>query len=70
MKKRQLGGREPIVEIVSLNDELFSFVNGDPLAALEQLQAAISGGGPTCDTFTCGSFGACSGFSCGTFKIV
>lgn len=69
MKKRMRGGREPIQEIVSLNDELFSFVAGDPLAALDERLAMVAGGGPACDTFTCTGFGSCSGFSCGTFKV-
>ncbi|PYQ57821.1 MAG: hypothetical protein DMF53_21670 [Acidobacteria bacterium] len=69
MKKQKRGGRAPIEEIVSLNDELFSFVTGDPLAALDERLAMVAGGGPSCDTFTCSSFGSCSGFSCGTFKV-
>ena len=69
MKKHKRGGREPIQEIVSLNDELFSLVTGDPLAALDERLAMVAGGGPSCDTFTCSSFGSCSGFSCGTFKV-
>jgi hypothetical protein len=69
MKKRQRGGREPSAEIVSLNDELFSLVTGDPLAALDERLAIVAGGGPACDVYTCSGFGACSGFSCGTFKI-
>jgi hypothetical protein len=70
MKKQKRGGREPIQEIVSLNDELFSFVTGDPLAALDERLALVAGGGPSCETFTCNSFGSCSGFSCGTFKVI
>jgi hypothetical protein len=70
MKKQKRGGRAPVQEIVSLNDELFSLVTGDPLAALDERLALVAGGGPSCETFTCSSFGACSGFSCGTFKIV
>ncbi|MFL6232891.1 MAG: hypothetical protein ACJ76N_07140 [Thermoanaerobaculia bacterium] len=69
MKKQKRGGRAPVQEIVSLNDELFSLVTGDPLAALDERLALVAGGGPSCETFTCSSFGACSGFSCGTFKI-
>lgn len=68
MKKQKRGGREPIQEIVSLNDELFSLVTGDPLAALDERLAVVAGGGTACDVYTCSSFGACSGFSCGTFK--
>jgi hypothetical protein len=70
MKKQKRGGREPIQEITSLNDELFSLVTGDPLAALDEQLAIIAGGGPSCETFSCTSFGACPGFTCGTFKIV
>jgi hypothetical protein len=70
MKKRTGGGREPVQEIVSLNDELFSFVTGDPLAALDERLAMIASGGLTCDTYTCASFGGCTSFTCGTFKIV
>lgn len=70
MKKKSRVGREPVQEIVSLNDELFSFVNGDPLAALDERLALVAGGGLTCDTYTCSGFGSCSGFTCGTFKIV
>lgn len=70
MKKQTPQQRAPVAEIVSLNEELFSLVNGDPLAALDERLALAVGGGPSCDTFTCSSFGACSGFSCVTFKIV
>ncbi len=70
MKKHKRGGREPVEEIVSLNDELFSLVTGDPLAALDERLAMVAGGGPSCDTFTCSSFGSCSGFTCGTFKVI
>jgi hypothetical protein len=69
MKKQKTGKREPIQEIVSLNDELFSLVTGDPLAALDERLAMVAGSGPACDSFTCTGFGACSGFSCGTFKV-
>jgi hypothetical protein len=69
VKKRQQGGREPIVEIVSLNDELFSLMTGDPLAILDERLAMAAGGGQVCDTYTCSPFGGCSSFSCGTFKI-
>jgi hypothetical protein len=69
MKKQKIGGREPIQEIVSLNDELFSFVTGDPLAALDERLAMVAGGGSACETFTCASFGGCTSFTCGTFKI-
>jgi hypothetical protein len=70
MKKQKRGGREPIQEIVSLNDELFSLVSGDPLAALEERLAVIASGGSTCETFSCSSFGGCTSFTCGTFKII
>ena len=69
MKKQKTGRGEPIQEIVSLNDELFSFVTGDPLAALDERLAMVSGGGAACETFSCASFSGCSSFSCGTFKI-
>ena len=69
MKKQKTGSREPIQEIVSLNDELFSLVTGDPLAALDERLAMVAGGGASCETFTCASFGGCTSFTCGTFKI-
>jgi len=69
MKKQKRGGREPIQEIVSLNDELFSFVTGDPLAALDERLAMVASGGSACETFTCSSFGGCTSFTCGTFKV-
>jgi hypothetical protein len=59
-----------VAEIVSLNDELFSLVNGDPLAALEERMALSIAGADPCGVYTCSGFGPCSGFSCGTFKIV
>jgi hypothetical protein len=69
MKKRTLEDRrEPVQEIVSLNDELFSFVTGDPLVALDERLAMVAGAGASCDTFRCSGFGSCSGFSCGTFR--
>lgn len=67
MKKQKAGRGEPIQEIVSLNDELFSFVTGDPLAALDERLAMVAGGGTSCDTFTCSSF-ACTTFSCGMYR--
>jgi hypothetical protein len=70
MKKKARGGREPVQEIVSLNDELFSFVTGDPLAALDERLVASGAGPDSCGVYTCSGFGSCSGFSCGTFKIV
>jgi hypothetical protein len=70
MKKQKQGGREPIQEITSLNDELFSLVTGDPFATLdERLLLAVSGA-LTCETYTCSSFGGCSSFTCGTFKVI
>ena len=70
MKKHKRGGREPIEEIVSLNDELFSLVTGDPLAALDERLALVASGGSVCETFTCSSFGGCGAFTCGTFKVI
>jgi hypothetical protein len=65
--KKEKGSR--IAEIVSLNEELFSLVTGDPMAALDQRLALAVGGVLTCDTFTCGSFsGSCGAFACGSFK--
>lgn len=59
-----------VPEIVSLNDEIFSMVSGDPMALLDQRLAAVAGGVFTCDTFTCGTFsGSCGAFACGSFKI-
>jgi hypothetical protein len=70
MKKRTLKGRrEPLQEIVSFNDELFSFVTGDPLAALDEQLAMVEGGGITCREFSCASFG-CASFSCETFRPI
>jgi len=69
MKKQKRGGKAPIQEIVSLNDELFSLVTGDPLAALDERLALVAGGGSACETFTCASFSGCTSFTCGTFKI-
>ena len=72
MQKRKPGGREPIQEIVSLNDELFSLVTGDPLAMLDERLALIARGGMNCPSFTCSGFGSatCSDFSCGTFRVI
>ncbi|HSU83090.1 MAG TPA: hypothetical protein VLR69_11775 [Thermoanaerobaculia bacterium] len=70
MKKHKGGGRAPIEEIVSLNDELFSLVTGDPLAALDERLANVVAGGLSCDSYTCSSFGGCGSFSCGTFKVI
>lgn len=69
MKKRTRGGRGPIQEIVSLNDELFSFATGDPLAALDELLAMVAGGGDICNGYTCGTLSGCTGYTCSTFKI-
>ncbi|HEY3571088.1 MAG TPA: hypothetical protein VGP73_24395 [Thermoanaerobaculia bacterium] len=70
MKKHQRGGREPIEEIVSLNDELFSLVTGDPLAALDERLAMVAAADGTCVSYTCSGFSGCGSFSCGTFKII
>jgi hypothetical protein len=67
MKKQKMGGREPVQEIVSLNDELFSLVTGDPLAALDE-QLAVVAGGITCGSFSCSSY-TCGSFTCGMFNI-
>jgi hypothetical protein len=70
MKKNRKGERVRVPEIVSLNEELFSLVSGDPLAGLDLALARALAGTFTCDTFTCGSYtGSCSAFACGTFKI-
>lgn len=72
MKKGKKDKRPRVPEIVSLNEELFSLISGDPLAAVDQyIELAIaSAGNFTCDTFTCGTYsGACGSFACGTFKI-
>jgi hypothetical protein len=59
-----------VPEIVSLNDEIFSMVSGDPGAWLDQRLAAVAGGVFSCDTFTCGTFsGSCGAFACGSFKV-
>lgn len=67
--KKRAGARLP--EIVSLNEELFSLVSGDPMAALDQyLAGGIAGKFFICDTFSCGNYsGSCSAFSCGNFNI-
>jgi hypothetical protein len=70
MKKHKRGGREPIEEIVSLNDELFSLVTGDPLAALDERLAMVAAADGTCASYTCSGFSGCGSFSCGTFKII
>jgi hypothetical protein len=69
MKKQKMGGREPVQEIVSLNDELFSLVTGDPLAALDERLAIVVGNGTICNNYTCGTLSGCTGYSCSTFKI-
>ena len=72
MKKGKRDKRARVPEIVSLNEELFSLVGGDPLATIDEHMAlAIAAAGNfICDTFTCGTFsGSCGSFACGTFKI-
>jgi hypothetical protein len=72
MKKGKKAQRTRVAEIVSLNEELFSLVSGDPLATIDQrIALAIAAAGNfICDTFTCGTFsGSCGSFACGTFKI-
>jgi hypothetical protein len=72
MKKGKKAQRTRVAEIVSLNEELFSLVSGDPLATIDQrIALAIAAAGSfTCDTFTCGTYsGVCGSFACGTFKI-
>jgi hypothetical protein len=72
MRKGKKDKRPRVAEIVSLNEELFSLVNGNPLATVDQhIALAIAAAGNfICDTFTCGTFsGSCGSFGCGTFKI-
>ena len=72
MKKGKKDKRPRVAEIVSLNEELFSLVNGNPLATIDQYieLAIVAAGNFTCDTFTCGTYsGVCASFACGTFKI-
>jgi hypothetical protein len=70
MKKGKKGKEPRIAEIVSLNEELFSLVTGNPMEALEQRLALAVGGLLTCDSFVCHTFsGSCGAFSCTTFKI-
>ncbi len=69
MKKHKRGGREPIEEIVSLNDELFSLVTGDPLAALDERLARVAVGGDICTGYVCGTLSGCTGYTCATYKI-
>lgn len=70
MRKHKRGGREPIEEIVSLNDELFSLVNGDPLAMLDERLAVVAADGVTCNGYVCSTLSGCPGFSCSTYKII
>lgn len=68
--KKSKKQRAKVPEIVSLNDEIFSLVAGDPMALLDQRLAAVAGGIFSCDGFACGGYsGTCSGFSCTGFKI-
>ena len=72
MKKGKKDKQPRVAEIVSLNEELFSLVSGDPLAAMDEYiaLAMAAAGNFTCDTFTCGTYsGSCGSFACGTFKI-
>jgi hypothetical protein len=72
MKKRKKD-KAPISEIVSLNEELFSFEAGTlQIEGLDRrLELAIAAAGNfVCDTFTCSNYsGTCGAFACGTFKI-
>lgn len=70
MKKHRRGGREPIEEIVSLNDELFSLVTGDPLAMLDERLAIAAADGTVCNSYTCGTLSSCPGYTCATFKLI
>lgn len=72
MKKNKKRSEPRVPEIVSLNEELFSLVSGNPLEALDQALALAGAlaGAFTCDTFTCSSYsGSCGAFACGTFKL-
>jgi hypothetical protein len=70
MKKSKRKAEPQVAEIVSLNEELFSLVSGDPLAGLDLALTRALAGAFTCDTFTCGSYtGSCGAFACGTFKL-
>ncbi|HEY2289119.1 MAG TPA: hypothetical protein VGM86_00335 [Thermoanaerobaculia bacterium] len=72
MRKGKKDKRPRVAEIVSLNEELFSLVNGDPLTTIDQhIELVIAAAGNfICDTFTCGTYsGVCSSFACGTFKM-
>jgi hypothetical protein len=72
MKKRKKNLVSRVPEIVSLNEELFSLVSGNPLATIDEhlALAMIAAGNLTCDTFTCGTYsGVCGSFACGTFKV-
>jgi hypothetical protein len=72
MKKNKKRSAPCVPEIVSLNEELFSLVSGNPLDALDRALAVAGalGGAFTCDTFTCGNYtGSCGAFACGTFKL-
>ncbi len=72
MKKRKKNLVSRVPEIVSLNEELFSLVSGNPLATIDEhiALAMATAGLFQCDTFTCGSYsGDCGSFACGSFKI-
>lgn len=73
MKKRK-NDKAKVLEIVSLNEELFSLEAVSPQfeELLDQrLALAVAGIAKFyCDTFTCGTFtGTCTAFGCTTFKI-
>lgn len=67
MKKQKMARREPIQEIVSLNDELFSLMTGDPLAMLDERLAVVAGS-ISCGSFSCSSY-TCGSFTCAMFNI-
>jgi hypothetical protein len=72
MKKNKKNRVPRVPEIVSLNEELFSLVSGNPLMAIDDViaLAMATAGNFICDTFTCGTYtGSCASFACGTFKI-
>jgi hypothetical protein len=70
MKKGKKDKGPRIAEIVSLNEELFSLVTGNPMEALDQRLALAVGGLFTCDIFACHTYsGSCGAFACTTFKL-
>ena len=62
--------KEPKIEMISLNEELFS-LDGDNLSVEEldqRLELAVASlDDLICGTFGCGTFDNCGSFGCGSF---